>query len=121
MTLYFQTRPGLFKIARFRGWMVLVAGSELIDDVRKAPDDVLSHKAASEVRPRTNGELILTWIIQPVEPKYTMGPLNANDGYHVDIVRSQLTRNIAVIFKEVREELIMAMDDMIPTNEDSAC
>ena len=103
--------------------MVLVAGSELIDDVRKAPDDVLYYKTASEVRPRANGELtgILTSIIQPLEPKYTMGVLNANDEYHVDIIRSQLTRNIAVISKEVREELIMAMDGLIPTHEDSAC
>jgi hypothetical protein len=29
-------------MAFFRRWMVLVAGSELIEDVRKAPEDVLS-------------------------------------------------------------------------------
>jgi hypothetical protein len=28
-------------------------------------------------------------------------------------------RDVAVTFKEVREELIMAMDDFIPTREDS--
>jgi hypothetical protein len=28
-------------------------------------------------------------------------------------------RDVAVTFKEVREELIMAMDDYIPTREDS--
>jgi hypothetical protein len=39
--------------------MVLVTGSELIDDVRKAPDDVLSNAPASEVRQRANGEFIL--------------------------------------------------------------
>jgi hypothetical protein len=37
-----------------------------------------------------------------------------NDFFHIDIIRSKLTRNIAVTFKEVREELIMAMDDFIP-------
>ena len=100
---------------------MLVSGSELIDDVRKAPDDILSNKPAGEVRPRANEELILTWIIQLLQTKYTLKVLNAKDGYHVDIVRSQLTRNIAATFKEVREELIMAMDDLIPTHEDSAC
>ncbi|KAI0278605.1 cytochrome P450 [Russula aff. rugulosa BPL654] len=99
---YEKTRPGLFKIARFRRWMVLVTGSELIDDVRKAPDDVLSNAPASEV----------------LQTKYTMSLLNPNDEYHTDIVRSQLTRNIAATFKEVREELIMGMDDLIPTHED---
>ena len=42
-----------------------------------------------------------------------------DDLFHVDIIRSKLTRNIAVTFKEVREELIMGMDDLIPTGEDS--
>jgi hypothetical protein len=100
--------------------MVLVTGSELIDDVRKAPDDVLSNAPASEVRQRANGEFILIWIIQVLQTKYTMSLLNPNDEYHTDIVRSQLTRNIAATFKEVREELIMGMNDLIPTHEDGA-
>jgi hypothetical protein len=36
--------PGLFKIAQFRRWMVLATGSQLIDDIRRAPDNVLSVK-----------------------------------------------------------------------------
>ena len=42
-----------------------------------------------------------------------------SDSYHVDVIRSKLTRNMAVTFNEVREELILAMDDLIPTREDS--
>jgi hypothetical protein len=41
---YLQTSPGLFKIAQFRRWMVLATGSQLIDDIRRAPDNVLSMK-----------------------------------------------------------------------------
>ena len=37
-----QTKPGLFKIAFFRRWVVLAAGPELTEDIRKAPDNVLS-------------------------------------------------------------------------------
>ena len=37
-----------------------------------------------------------------------------NDTFHTDVIRSRLTRNIAVTFKEVREELVMAMDDFMP-------
>jgi hypothetical protein len=37
-----------------------------------------------------------------------------SDSLQTDIIRSKLTWNIAVTFKEVREELIMAMDDFIP-------
>ncbi|KAH9992086.1 cytochrome P450 [Russula vinacea] len=54
-----------------------------------------------------------------LQPEYTIDLLNANDTFHTDVVRSKLTRNIAVTFKEVREELAMAMDDFIPTREDS--
>jgi hypothetical protein len=42
-----------------------------------------------------------------------------NDTFHIDVIRSKLTRNIAATFKDVREELVMAMDDFIPTCEDS--
>ena len=42
-----QTRPGLFRIARLRRWMVLASGPELIEDVRKAPENVLSMSAAN--------------------------------------------------------------------------
>ena len=40
---YLQISPGLFKIAQFRRWMVLATGSQLIDDIKRAPDNVLSH------------------------------------------------------------------------------
>ena len=42
-----------------------------------------------------------------------------NDTFHIDVIRSKLTRNIAATFKDVREELVMAMDDFIPTCKDS--
>jgi len=96
---YEKTRPGLFKIAKFRRWMVLAAGSELIEDVRKAPDDVLSTAEPT---------------IEFLKPEYTLDFLNMSDSLQTDIIRSKLTWNIAVTFKEVREELIMAMDDFIP-------
>lgn len=54
-----------------------------------------------------------------MQPEYTLDLLNANDGYHIDVIRSKLTRNIDSTFKEVREELIVAMGDLIPTHEHS--
>ena len=67
-----------------------------------------------------NDEPILIRIIQLIQAKYTLDLLDENDEYHTDVIRSQLTRNIANTFKDVREELIMAMDDLIPTREDGA-
>ncbi|KAN0118636.1 hypothetical protein V8E52_005059 [Russula decolorans] len=68
-----------------------------VDDVRKVPDNVLSTEPSSE----------------------ELGILNMNDSFHSDVIRSKLTRNNAAILNEVREELIMAMDDSIPTRKDS--
>ncbi|KAF8467566.1 cytochrome P450 [Russula ochroleuca] len=100
---YQKSRPGLFKMALFRRWVVLAARSELIEDVRKAPEDVLSLNELTD-------ELL--------QPEYTLDFLNQNDLFHNDVIRSKLTRNIAVTFKEVRDELVMAMDDFIPMSGD---
>ncbi|KAF8491193.1 cytochrome P450 [Russula emetica] len=100
---YEKTRPGLFKIANSRRWLVLVSGSELIDSVRKAPDDVLSTEPTLEF----------------VQLEYTLGLLNMKDAFHSDVIRSKLTRNNAAILHELREELFMAMEDSIPTRKDN--
>ena len=65
------------------------------------------------------GEPILIRIIQAIQPEYTLDLLNMNDTFHVHVIRSKLTRNIAITFKDVREELVMGMGDLIPTREDS--
>ena len=49
-----------------------------------------------------------------------MNPLNLDDSYHVDIIRTNLTRNIADIFKDVRDELVRSLDASIPTSGDGA-
>ncbi|KAH9061886.1 cytochrome P450 [Lactarius vividus] len=100
---YENTRPGLFKIATFRRWMVLVSGPELVEDVRKAPDDVLS---------------LYAWAIESVQFEYTLDLLKIDDDYHTDVIRSKLTRNIAVTFDEVRDEIIRSFDSSIPVHGD---
>jgi hypothetical protein len=100
---YQKTRPGLFKIANARRWMVLAAGSGLIEDIRKAPDDVLSRNEPTR---------------EAIQSEYTLNILNPSDKYSADIIRSKLMRDVAATFKETREELVMAMDDLIPTRED---
>jgi hypothetical protein len=53
---------------------------------------------------------MLIRIIQFIQP--TRKPMQKTNS--TDIIRSKLTRNMAATFKEVREELIMAMDDFMP-------
>jgi Trm5-related predicted tRNA methylase len=102
--------------------MVLTAGPELIEDVRQAPENVLS-----QLEPVLEVSMAVCKTVnscsqgspQFLQPEYTLDLLNMNDEYHKDVIRSKLTRNIAVTFKEVREELVSALDDFLPTSEDS--
>lgn len=102
------------------------SGSELIEDVRKATDDFLSHSEPfKEVRntrmphaacptPRSpitdeSGRLKLT------QTDYTLKRLNLDDNYHKGVVRSKLTRNVVATFEKVHDELPAAVRDSIPT------
>ncbi|KAH9055827.1 cytochrome P450 [Lactarius deliciosus] len=100
---YEKTKPGLFKIATFRRWMVLVSGPELVEDVRKASDDVLS---------------LYAWAIESIQFEYTVDLLEMDNDYHTDVVRSKLTRNIAVTFDKVHDEIIRSFDSSIPVHSD---
>ncbi|KAI0292771.1 cytochrome P450 [Russula brevipes] len=97
---YEKAKPGLFKIAMHRGWMVLPAGTELVEDIRKAPDDLLSHHEPLE---------------EFLQITYTLDFLNKDDFYHSDVIRSKLIRNMPTIFKDVYDELGPALDDAVPT------
>ena len=66
-----------------------------------------------------NRDLTLKKMIQSLQPEYTLDFLNDEDTYSTDVIRSKLTRDVAATFKEVREEFVMAMDDLIPTRENS--
>jgi len=100
--------------------MVLATGPELIEDVRKAPENVLSMRAqifeVSMMRKTTSP--CSQGLLQFIQPEHTLSVLNMDDDYQTEVVRSKLTRNIAVTFKEVREELISTMDDLIPAGKD---
>ncbi len=57
---------------------------------------------------------------QFLQPEYTLDLLEMENDYHTDVIRSKLTRNIAVTFKEVRDELIKSLDATIPMHGDGA-
>jgi hypothetical protein len=100
---YEKSRRGLFKIARFRRWMVLASSPELIEDIRKAPDHVLSLNAA---------------LREVLQPAHTLDLLELDNDYHTDLIRSKLTRNVAETFNEVHDELVRSLDASIPVHGD---
>jgi len=96
---YQKTKPGIFKIAFFKRWAVIASGPELIEDVRKAPDDILS---------------IDEPLRELIQSDYTLRFLDMNSIYHRGVVRSKLTRDIAATFDQVQDELPGALRDCIP-------
>jgi len=96
---YENARRGLFKIATLRGWMVLAASPELVDDIRKPPDDVLSQHEPLE---------------DFLQMTYTLDLLDKHDFYHEDVIRSKLIRNLSAVLKDVNDEIALALDDSIP-------
>lgn len=46
-----------------------------------------------------------------------MGPELQQNAFHVAAVRSPLTKNLAVRFAEVQDEIACAFDDFIPRTE----
>ena len=66
------------------------------------------------------GEFILMEIMKTLQSEYTMNLLNPKDEYFAEVIRSKFTRDIASNFKEAHEELMIALDDLIPANGNGA-
>ncbi|KAI0059476.1 hypothetical protein BV25DRAFT_1840322 [Artomyces pyxidatus] len=100
---YNKYKPGVFKIPMLDTWTVVAVGHQFVDDILKAPESVLSFDEA---------------IHRSLQVKYTLGEEFETDTYHIPIIRAQLTRNIGVLFDDMRDELVAAFDDMIPAQDD---
>ncbi|KAL5499081.1 hypothetical protein ACEPAH_1599 [Sanghuangporus vaninii] len=92
-----------FKLPMFNRWLVIVNTPELIEEIRKAPDDKVSFIAATE---------------DILAVKYTMGPSIHGNHYHVSMVRSQLTRNLGVLYTDIYDEVSQAFEENIPGKPD---
>ncbi|KAG7449769.1 cytochrome P450 [Guyanagaster necrorhizus] len=100
---YSKYRGSAFKVPLVDRWMVIVSGDQHIDDMRKALPDHLS---------------FLDEIENTLQTTYTLGSSLHSDPYHIDVVRSALTRNIAACFPVVRDEIEASFKDEIPEAED---
>ncbi|KAJ3785534.1 cytochrome P450 [Lentinula aff. detonsa] len=93
----------IFKIALMDRWVIIATGRMIVQDIMKAPDNELSMiDAAAET----------------LQVEYTLSKAVVIDPYHVLIVRTPMTRNIATRFAEVRDEIVSAFADHIPPSDD---
>ena len=103
-------------------WMILVSDPGKVEEIRRAPDDVLSIRHASR------DVLILSFLLEFVMISDQKQTLDLGLGFTFEssddlahLVRSPLTRNIEVRFPDVRDEIIAAFSDHIPAKNDGDC
>lgn len=48
---------------------------------------------------------------------WTLGPGIATNPYHIPIVRGQLTRNLGRLFSDLREEIQLSFEEIIPPTD----
>jgi hypothetical protein len=88
-------------------WLVVVTGKQLVDELQRLPDEYASFSIGA-------GELINT--------TYIFGPSLHDDPYHIDIIKKQLTHNIATKFDAFYDEICVATEDLLPTTaEGQSC
>ncbi|KAJ6505550.1 cytochrome P450 [Mycena sanguinolenta] len=84
---------GVFRVARLFRWEYVVCGPKLIKDIAGAPEHVVSFTEGIE--------------------EFTMGREISANNYHLDVVRTSLTRNLHNCFPDVRDEIICAFDEVL--------
>ncbi|KAF8913269.1 hypothetical protein CPB85DRAFT_1434117 [Mucidula mucida] len=96
-----------FKIALPDRWEVVITKTEHIEDLRKAPDDVLSFHDSVQ---------------QSLQITYTMGPAVANDLYHIPVIRSIYTmKELPSMFDDMNNEILHALSVVLPQDEEQWC
>ncbi|KAF9002788.1 cytochrome P450 [Cyathus striatus] len=91
-----------FKVATWGKWVVLVSGAQIVDEIRRAKDDQLSFDDG---------------VAEAVQLNVIFGPQLLQHRHHIEAVRIQLTRHLASRFADIKDEIVCALTDLIPTKE----
>ncbi|KAF8844184.1 cytochrome P450 [Paxillus ammoniavirescens] len=87
-----------FKVANLYRWTVVVSGLQFVEEVRKASDDELSLLEASN---------------DNLKVAYTLGHDVHYNPYTIPIIRSQLTRNIGILYPDICDEIVTAFEETL--------
>ncbi|KAF8959647.1 cytochrome P450 [Flammula alnicola] len=93
----------MFKIPQMSEWMVIASQPAAIEELRKAPESVLSSMIATN---------------EALQVEYTLGENVSKNTYHIPIIRAQLTRALPKFVPEVHEEIEDAFKQFIPATDD---
>ncbi|EPS93532.1 hypothetical protein FOMPIDRAFT_93720 [Fomitopsis schrenkii] len=93
---YTKYKGRCFKYAEQGHWCVVVTSPAAVDELAKAPENVLSFIAAKT---------------DSLQIPYTLGPDIAHNFYHIPLIRTRLMRNAARMFDDIRDEVVSAFSD----------
>ncbi|EDR00469.1 uncharacterized protein LACBIDRAFT_255302, partial [Laccaria bicolor S238N-H82] len=100
---YQKHKNGVFKIPLVDRWLVVVTGDQLLDNLRTAPESVLSMWDA---------------MLDLLQLDHTLGRQFRENPYHDSIIRTTLTKNLATILPNIVDESIHAFPDMIANGQE---
>ncbi|EJD07466.1 cytochrome P450 [Fomitiporia mediterranea MF3/22] len=100
---YEKYSHGTFKIPEMSRFTVVIGKRDIIEEIRKAPDSKASFDEA---------------VFEDLAFRWTLGEKLIRDTYHITTVRNQLTRSLALLFDDIRDEIICAFGDIIPVKGD---
>ncbi|KAF7346950.1 hypothetical protein MVEN_01447400 [Mycena venus] len=99
---YTQYPEGIFRVARFSYWLVVVSHPKFVKEVGGAPEHVLSfHEGVEDGLP----------------VKEVVGRPIIENPYHQHTIRTSLTRNLHARFPDVRDEIACAFEEVLQLDE----
>ncbi|KAF8165943.1 cytochrome P450 [Crassisporium funariophilum] len=92
----------VWKLPTTQGWIVIANGTGRLEEISKAGDEQLSAVESFN---------------KFLQLDYTLGTKVTTNPYHINVVRAAMTRNIVAQFDDVRDEMLSAFEEAIPSNK----
>ena len=96
--------------------MVILSNHEHLEELAKASDDDFSFREGINDVSNHSPLLQLSLfqcVLQQVQVEYMVGPHIYHNPYHLAVVRHHLTRNIEVLFPEIRDEIVTSFVEVL--------
>ncbi|KAH0838159.1 cytochrome P450 [Lanmaoa asiatica] len=88
-----------FRVPMMDRWVVVLTGPELVEELRKIPDDKLSFDHAMR---------------DILQVKYTFGLEAQTHPYHVTVIQGQLKRKLGSLFPDIYHEICQTFNEILP-------
>lgn len=84
-------------------WLIIVNGEQMVDELRKAPSDMLSFNEVT---------------LDLLQMEHILGRHAHVAEFQIDVVRKQLTRAFAGRFSEIQDEISQSCEEYLPTGHE---